>query len=559
MASRVLRKLLPSASVALLLWGAAACAPEPLDDADPLGTARERLAYDEAEINAQLPVPLPPGRDASRFDFCPMDRDLNLANARWLAWMSANAYGEDFGTWPGHSVRGIPQVRYPGALFSAFSALGFGNPGEDLLWVRDGAGIADALRRAPRRTPALATELFGRFDPSRDMGKLSESDPESDGDASFRLTIAGTQVYLIHHRRLRTVVVTFRGTRPSEGSSADVLSTLDFELVRWSDGRNERDAENGVQVHRGLRTTLHGSTPRTPSVAMRLLERLGSMPPGTQLWVTGHGRGGALANLFALHALEAQQSPRGTRFELAGLVTFGAPAVGNRAFGSELRRRLMSAGALHQRFVYGRDPVVHAVGLGRGLPDLGAFQHATRIEDARNGSFGRERGGGWEGAQYGSLEVQLPCLETRTRSGERPYASPVPASHARCTDAIFGDDTDHAADHYFEALVRAEGAVPASDTDRSCEETDGWRAACETLTRCLSSLGGAGCAAAPRAATETVTQRYEETVEQIRDCERTRDGGWACFQTYCGVAPAVPANVRECWSANGGWSCFRPR
>ncbi|MFO0022351.1 MAG: hypothetical protein ACK6DV_08280, partial [Deltaproteobacteria bacterium] len=92
-----------------------------------------------------------------------------------------------------------------------------------------------------------------------------------------------------------------------------------------------------------------------------------------------------------------------------------------------------------------------------------------------------------------------------------------------------------------------------------CAEPVGGRPAGETRPGGRARRGGGGCAPAPRAATETVTQRYEETVEQIRDCERTRDGGWACFQTYCGVAPAVPANVRECWSANGGWSCFRPR
>lgn len=563
--SRPNSNILPRTAFAALAVTVGACATENFGEGDTLGVTQDPLAYDEAEINSQLPIDLPPGRGAERFDFCPMDRDLNLANARWLAWMSANAYNDHFGTWPDQEIEGISQVRYPGAIFSAFSALGFGNPGEDLLWVRAGAQVADNFRRDPARNHVLVNHLFTQLNPNRGMGKLSGTDPEGYADGNFHFTAAGTQVYFIHNRSLRTVLVVFRGTQPTEGNGADVVADLDYELVRLSDGSNPSDPNDGVQVHRGFRTALHESTGSTSNILARLLQRLRHVPPGTQLWVTGHSLGGALANLFALHALQEQQSSGGSRYELAGLVTFGAPEVGNQGFGAELRRRMMAAGALHQRFVYGRDPVPRAVEFGRGrillFRELDAYQHATREEDYHRGLFGRESGGGWEGAQYGSLEVQLPCLDSRARGDERLYASPVPASYDRCAGSVrelLDGQADHAVRNYYDAIVRAERALPASDGARACEQTDGWRSACTTLTRCLSSRGGAACAQAPRGG-GAMSEQYARIVEDIRACESDGDGGWACFQTYCGAAPAVPSSVRECWSANGGWSCFRPR
>jgi hypothetical protein len=564
MSSRFDPSILPGAALAALSLSLGACAPDAFDDSDSLGTTRDQLAYDEAEINSQLPIDLPPGRGTERFDFCPMDRDLNLANARWLAWMSANAYNDHFGTWPGQEIEGISQVRYPGAIFSAFSALGFGNPGEDVLWVRAGEELADSLRRDPTRNP-LASLLFTQLNPNRGMGKLSGTDPAGYEDGNFHFTAAGTQVYFIHNRRLRTALVMFRGTQPTEGNGADVVADLDYELVRLDDGSNPRDPRDGVQVHRGFRTALHETSGSTSNILSRLLRRLQQLPPGTQLWVTGHSLGGALANLFAVHALQEQQSARGSRYEFAGLVTFGAPEVGNDAFGAELRRRLMSAGALHQRFVYGRDPVPRAVEFGRGrillFRELDAYQHATRVEDYGRDLFGREHGGGWEGAQYGSLEVQLPCLDSAAGRDGRLYSSPVPGSYDRCARGVhelLDGQADHAIRNYYDALVRAERALPAGDGDSTCEQTDGWRSACTRLTRCLSSLGGAGCAQAPRDG-GAMSGQYARVVDGIRSCESDGDGGWACFQTYCSEAPTVPESVRTCWSANGGWSCFRPR
>jgi triacylglycerol lipase len=88
-------------------------------------------------------------------------------------------------------------------------------------------------------------------------------------------------------------VVAFRGTRP--GVLADLLADADLRLVRW---------EGAGRVHAGF------------AAALRRFE---SFPAG-RVWFTGHSLGGALATLA--HA----------RAPGAGLVTFGAPRVGDREF-----------------------------------------------------------------------------------------------------------------------------------------------------------------------------------------------------------------------------------
>jgi pimeloyl-ACP methyl ester carboxylesterase len=537
---------------ALASFSAACAEPDgssPNETEPSLEEVTGRLAYTAEQVNSQLAVPLAAGTWGQRMDFCPFDRGLNLRNARWLAWISANSYDDHFGTWADQHVEGIAAVRYPGAIFTAFRSLGFGQDGEDRLWAQDGVQLANHFRRFGAIDDALATRMFTTLDPTRGMGKLHGTDPMGYRDGREVFTMMSTQAYFIHHRALRTVVVGFRGTQGGD----DVNVDLDYDLVRFDDGANPSDPDVGVQVHRGFRNAMFERTGAKSSIEARLIERLRSVPNDTQLWITGHSLGGALANLFTLRALREQQSGEGARFKLAGLVTFGAPEVGNAAFGTELRTRLLRAGALHQRFVYGRDPVPRVVEFGRGFitlfRELDSYQHATRLED-----YGLLGGGPWAGAMHGSIEVQLPCNRDNPAGQRVRWSTPVPRSHARCElgSAAIEGQLDHGIANYYNALVLAERQAPPSDPAARCDATTRWRGSCARLLSCLGGLGGGSCVSDASCA--------GGVCDDLRACA-DGGGGWGCFEATCGAAPAVPAasrsSVQSCWSGGGGFSCFR--
>jgi pimeloyl-ACP methyl ester carboxylesterase len=536
------RAVVPLTALALAAVGVVACTAEPVEET---ASDKGQLAYKPNQFDAQLAIPLTGSPLASKsYEFCAMDRGLNLPNAVMLAWMSANAYGDHFGSWKGApTVEGIASVQFPGAIMSAFRQLGFGNPGEDAIWTREGARLADAWRDNKSAAQQLATRMFTQFDSNRGIGKLHGTNPEGYKDGNERFSAASTQVYFLHNRTNRTAVIAFRGTQPVEGNRADVYADLDYDLVDLEDGTNNASPQQGIQVHRGFRTALFERTGGTSSIERRLVDRLKLLPAETQVWITGHSLGGALANVFALLALREQEEK--ARFGVAGLVTFGAPEVGNAAFGAELRRRLEKAGALHQRFVYGRDPVPRVVEFGRQrtvfFRELDAYQHATRVSDAS----------GWPDARFGSLEIQLPCVNAAPQSGKL-FSSPVPSDVSRCAvglNEIFAGQADHAIRNYYNALVRALRETPKTHAAQQCRKTNEWRAACSGLLECLSNDGGASCASGPNCAAGVC--------DDLRRCESVGNGGWSCFETYCGASPKVPESVRACWSGNGGWGCFR--
>jgi hypothetical protein len=528
------------AGIAVVL-GAMACNAETEGDV----ASDQGQAVSPSQVDTQLAIPLTGSPlAANAYEFCSMDRGLNLPNSVLLAWMSANAYGDHFGTWQGApAVEGIASVRYPGAIFSAFRQLGFGNPGEDALWTREGVAIANAFRDNKRAAAdELSTRMFTRFDPSRGMGKLHGTNPAGYKDGNQQFSSAGTQVYFLHNRADRTAIVAFRGTQPVEGNRADIYADLDYNLVNLDNGSDGVGPQDGVQVHRGFRTALFESTGATSSIERRLLERIKTLPAGTQVFITGHSLGGALANVFTLLALRAQEK---SPYQVAGLVTFGSPEVGNAGFGAELRRRIEQAGALHQRFVYGRDPVPRVVQFGRErillFRELDAYQHATRVSDAA----------GWPDAQFGSLEVQLPCVNATPPSGAL-FASPVPSDVARCASTpreVLDGQADHAIRNYYDALVRALRQTPRTHPAQQCRKTTEWRSACRGLVKCLSESGGTACASPSNCA--------GGLCDDIRRCESDGNGGWSCFDAYCGESPRVAESVRTCWAANGGWGCFR--
>ncbi len=99
------------------------------------------------------------------------------------------------------------------------------------------------------------------------------------------------------------MTIAFRGT----ADWRNALTDMDCKLIH----------AGGYRVHRGFHQAVE-------AIDASLTAALGDVS-GMRLWVTGHSLGGALAELWALRALE-----RG--HDIAGVYTFGQPRVGDAAF-----------------------------------------------------------------------------------------------------------------------------------------------------------------------------------------------------------------------------------
>lgn len=107
------------------------------------------------------------------------------------------------------------------------------------------------------------------------------------------------------------VILAFRGTIPDRRT---VITDVNFTAMPLVE-------EPEVRVHGGfLLSWLY----MKPWVEAKLEQR---MKDGRRLWITGHSMGGAQAHLAA-HALRRKLEPS----RLAGVYTFAAPRVGDRAF-----------------------------------------------------------------------------------------------------------------------------------------------------------------------------------------------------------------------------------
>ena len=111
------------------------------------------------------------------------------------------------------------------------------------------------------------------------------------------------------------VIVAFRGTVSPiaewEHSIRQWIANLDFHQIPVHGGR----------VHRGFHQALDGVW---DAVRMMVKNRTGAK---SRLWVTGHSLGGALAILAGIRLHEEAVT-------VSGVYTFGAPGVGDAAFGS---------------------------------------------------------------------------------------------------------------------------------------------------------------------------------------------------------------------------------
>lgn len=157
------------------------------------------------------------------------------------------------------------------------------------------------------------------------------------------------------------VVVAFRG---SEAKAADWLANVQTVT--------DPGPFPKTKVHEGFQDALF-------PVVLQLgyvLRHLGT--GGKQVWVTGHSLGGALASIFTamlleeLHTLGAAHALDDAH-SLAGLYTFGAPRVGNRAFDRQFGARAKAHDVRAYRVVNDGDAVPH-------VPPEPWFSHAgTRV------------------------------------------------------------------------------------------------------------------------------------------------------------------------------------
>jgi pimeloyl-ACP methyl ester carboxylesterase len=123
----------------------------------------------------------------------------------------------------------------------------------------------------------------------------------------------------------RAVVVAFRGTR--EGVDWSVSNFCAFPVPFANAGSGKP-----VYVHQGFQRTLYYTdrTSQRPSLDA-LVSILDEIQIGQRrLYITGHSLGGALATLAAAKLRHLR--PELVADNLRGIVTFGAPAVGLRAF-----------------------------------------------------------------------------------------------------------------------------------------------------------------------------------------------------------------------------------
>ncbi|MGD1928764.1 MAG: hypothetical protein ACFB12_07620 [Leptolyngbyaceae cyanobacterium] len=170
-----------------------------------------------------------------------------------------------------------------------------------------------------------------------------------------------TQAFMF--RKHQHIVLVFRGSQ----QAADWATNFKFRMKQFAVARMPQDdAIPTGEVHRGFHDAWQ-------SVEKRVLYRLKQwyVPGKTQLWITGHSLGGALAALAAT-SLEYQG------FQVAGLYSFGQPRVGDWSFTRAVNSRM---GDRMFRYVNNNDvvplipPQINPVNPGRLYGHMGQFRY----------------------------------------------------------------------------------------------------------------------------------------------------------------------------------------
>ena len=169
-----------------------------------------------------------------------------------------------------------------------------------------------------------------------------------------------TQAFIF--RKKQHIVLVFRGSQ----QSADWGTNFKFRMKQFAIVQTQQEAAIPTgEVHRGFQDAWQ-------SVEKRVVYQLKQWwTPETQLWVTGHSLGGALAALAAT-SLEYQG------FKVAGLYTFGQPRVGDWAFTRQVNAQM---GDRMFRYVNNNDvvpmipPQYNPANPGRLYGHMGQFRY----------------------------------------------------------------------------------------------------------------------------------------------------------------------------------------
>ncbi|HJW33922.1 MAG TPA: lipase family protein [Holophagaceae bacterium] len=161
-------------------------------------------------------------------------------------------------------------------------------------------------------------------------------------------------------------VLAFRGTDATQ--SADWRADLRSNYAQAFEGR----------VHQGFKDGL-----------VALWAKVRPLLSDRPLWVTGHSLGGALATLGALQAV-------GEGWMVAGVATFGSPAVGDQAF---VEFHVRTLGDRSDRVVHFADPVPRLLNPGLGFFHVPTLRYLDRegrlVDDAGWGQRTLDRVQGW--------------------------------------------------------------------------------------------------------------------------------------------------------------------
>ncbi|NEQ43181.1 MAG: lipase family protein [Leptolyngbya sp. SIOISBB] len=172
--------------------------------------------------------------------------------------------------------------------------------------------------------------------------------------------LTDTQAFIF--RKEQHIVLVFRGSQ----QAADWSTNFKFRMKQFAFMNTAQEAVPPEgEVHRGFHDAWQ-------SVEDNILAQLRHWwTPESQLWVTGHSLGGALATLAAT-SLEYQG------FTVSGLYTFGQPRVGDWAFTREVNERM---GDRMFRYVNNNDivpltpPQFNPLNPGRLYGHMGQFRY----------------------------------------------------------------------------------------------------------------------------------------------------------------------------------------
>ena len=362
----------------------------------------DELARNDLRVEMER---LPRGPDGEGFDFCTgHGPGLHLQNAAWLAFMSANAYV------------------HPRTLGPVLSSLGFGNDA-DLFWAVCYADVftLQALEEQWDDDPSTKPDVFedplggglgelltvcgrewyldrvhdGVFDdtvPAAGLAAQLEAWllQEVDEDSKLQFFSGGgfepedrrpqfrhgsTQAVWAQHKQAPVAIVSFRGTEPSEMD--DLLVDFDIRIDRLVDFPHWFEVAWGL-VHRGFNRAAQATVGSGLLAKVDALQATDGVP--TEVWVTGHSLGGAIATVFASALLERMD--RGEhldadgrpRWVLGGAYTFGSPRVGKPEFGDTYERLGEQHGASLMRF-RNHDDIVTRVPFWLGLEHVGQLEY----------------------------------------------------------------------------------------------------------------------------------------------------------------------------------------